>query len=66
MDWELILSIVAAVVLILALVIVARRNMNHNYTIGSGMYKMSDNNLEKDKHVDPADFDYYNSKGNTR
>lgn len=44
-------------------VIVGIRNANQNYTIGSGMFKKSDDNLEGDKHIDPADYDYYNKKG---
>ncbi len=66
MNWELILEIIAAVILLLALIILAKRNMNHNYTIGSGMFKMSDGNLEKNKHLDSADYDYYNENGNLR
>ena len=42
---------------------IARRNINHGYTSGSGMWKNSDNNLEKDKHLDPADYNYYDDKG---
>lgn len=63
MDWELIISIVVAVALLVLIVILAKRNMNHNYTIGSGMFKMSDENLEKGKHVDPSDYNYYDDKG---
>ena len=39
------------------------RNANHDYTAGSGMFKRDDNNLEKDKHLDVSDYDYYNNKG---
>ena len=39
------------------------RNANHDYTAGSGMFKRDDNNLEKDKHLDVSDYDYYNKKG---
>ena len=63
MDWSLIGSIALAVGLLILIVVRARRNMNHNYTIGSGMFKMSEGNLEKGKHVDPADYNYYNNKG---
>ena len=27
------------------------------------MFKRDDNNLEKDKHLDVSDYDYYNNKG---
>lgn len=66
MDWEFIVGIIAVLVLLIAFVVLARRNMNHNYTIGSGMFKMSDDNLEKDKHLDISDYDYYNKDGNLR
>jgi hypothetical protein len=39
------------------------RTANHDYTAGSGMFKRDDNNLEKDKHLDVSDYDYYNKKG---
>ncbi len=63
MDWELIGGFVLVVALIIVMVIIARRNMNHNYTIGSGMFKMSQDNLEKDEHLDSADYNYYDDKG---
>ena len=59
MDWELIIGLVIIVVVFIGMLIVARRNITHNYTIGSGMFKMSDNNLEKDKHLDSADYNFY-------
>ena len=43
MDWEFLGNIalgVAFIFLIIVFVVIARRNMNHNYTIGSGMFKM--------------------------
>ena len=51
------------VVIYVIIVVVARRNMNHNYTIGSGMFKMSDDNLQKGEHLDSADYNYYDNKG---
>lgn len=51
-----------AVAIIVIIVFAALRNVNQNYTMGSNMFKNSDNNLEKDEHVDPADYDYYNKK----
>lgn len=48
-------------VLIILMAVVRVRNANHGYTIGSGIFKRSDNNLEKDKHLDIADYQYYNS-----
>ena len=49
-------------VIIVLLVAVGFRNANHRYTFGSGLFKRSDANLEKDKYLDPADYQYYNSK----
>lgn len=43
-------------------VIIGLRNANESYTAGSGLFKRSDNNLSKDEHLDPSDFNYYNSK----
>lgn len=66
MDWEFLGNIalwVAFIVLIIVFVVIARRNMNHNYTIGSGMFKMSEDNLQKDEHLDSSDYNYYDSKG---
>ena len=66
MIWEIIGNIalcVAFIVVIILIVVLARRNMNHNYTIGSGMFKMSDDNLQKDEHLDSADYNYYDNKG---
>ena len=53
---EIILLIVGVVILF----VVGIRKANHNYTLGSGMFKNSDNNLERDKYNDPSDFNYYN------
>ncbi len=39
------------------------RNANHDYTAGSGLFKNSDDNLEKEKHMDASDFNYYNKTG---
>lgn len=63
MDWELIVGVVLCAVLYIVMMSLAKRNMNHNYTIGSGMYKMSDSNLNKGGHVDPADYNYYDTDG---
>lgn len=62
MDWELIGGIIL-VVLIIVVIIGARRNMNHSYTMGRNMFKMSNDNLEKEKHLDSADYNYYDDKG---
>ena len=45
---------------IAVIIIVALRNANQSYTIGSGMFKNSDENLNRDEHLDPSDYDYYN------
>lgn len=63
MDWELIGGLAFAAVIIILLVILARRNMTHNYTAGSGMFKNSEDNLEKDKHMDASDYEYFNNDG---
>lgn len=45
---------------------VAFRNASHNYTVGSGMFKSSKNNLNADEHVDPCDYNYYDNEGKFR
>ena len=55
--------ILSFIVLIIVLVVLAYRNMNQGYTVGSGLFKRSDNNLEKDEHIDVSDYDYYNTSG---
>ncbi len=49
--------------IIVVIIIAGLRNANQGYTIGSGMFKNSDGNLNKDEHLDPSDYDYYNHKG---
>lgn len=56
------MEIIFLIVIIIVVVILALRSANHNYTLGSGMFKSSDNNLEKDKHNDISDYNYYNDK----
>ena len=51
------------VVVIIILVVIAIRNANQNYTIGGGMFKNSDNNLNKDEHMDSSDYNYYDKDG---
>lgn len=48
--------------IIVIIMILGYRMANHNYTIGSGMFKNSDNNLNGDEHLDVSDYDYYNKK----
>ncbi len=57
-DWLMFLGAAIVIAVILGI-----RSANQSYTIGSGLFKNSDYNLDKDKHVDPADYDYYNKKG---
>ena len=54
---EWILLFVGAVVIA---AILGFRNANHNYTVGGGMFKNGDDNLNKDEHLDVSDFNYYN------
>ena len=49
-------------IIIVLIAAVGFRNANHNYTFGSGLFKRSEANLEKNKYLDPADYQYYNSK----
>lgn len=49
-------------VIIVLIVVVGLRAANHSYTVGSGMFKQSDNNLNKDEHLDISDYNYYNSE----
>ena len=58
-----ILGVIILVVVIIILVVVGMRNANQNYTIGGGMFKNSDNNLNKDEHMDSSDYDYYDKDG---
>lgn len=44
------------------LVVGAVRMANHSYTRGSGLFKNSEHNLEKEKHLDVSDYQYYNDK----
>lgn len=53
-------------ILVVLMGVVAARNMNHNYTAGSGMFKKDDNNLEKDEYMDSSDYNYFDDKGNLR
>lgn len=50
------------IVLLVLFAAVGIRNANHGYTLGSGMFKNSDNNLERDEHLDASDYNYYNEK----
>ena len=52
-----ILLLLAAVVLF---VVIGIRQANHNYTIGSGMFKSSDDHITGQRQKDASDFDYYN------
>ncbi len=54
--WIILLGIIVFVVLL------GVRKANENYTVGSGLFKRSENNLEKDEKVDPSDYNYYNDK----
>lgn len=52
---------------LLALMAIASvRNMNHNYTAGSGMFKNSKWNLDDEKTKNVSDHNYYNDKGNMK
>ncbi len=53
--------LLGAIVVIGAVVRV--RSANHDYTAGSGMFKISGNDLEHDRHADLSDDSYYNNKG---
>lgn len=59
---EWVYIIIILVIVIVIGIIAGIRNANHSYTIGSGMFKDSDDNLNKDKKLDASDFDYYNKK----
>lgn len=49
------------IVIIIILAIAFRRGANHNYRIGSGMFKSSEDNL--DEKDDFSDKDYYDKDG---
>lgn len=59
---EWVYIIIILVIVIVIGIISGIRNANHSYTIGSGMFKYSDDNLNKDKKLDASDFNYYNKK----
>ena len=59
---EWVYIIIILVIVIVIGIISGIRNANHSYTIGSGMFKNSNDNLEKGKHVDISDFEYYNKE----
>ena len=58
MEWMIVL-----VVIVILRVVVRVRNMDASWTQGSNFFKDSEYNLEKDKNLDPSDYDYYNKKG---
>lgn len=53
--WLIFLGIMIAI-----FVLLGWRNANQNYTAGSGLFKHSDYNLQKDEHMDASDYNYYN------
>lgn len=59
---EWVYLIIILVIVIVLGIIGGTRNANHNYTIGSGMFKDSNDNLSKEKESDASDFEYYNQK----
>ena len=63
MDWELVSGAVLLVVTAIILIVYKARNINENYTAGKGMFKVSDDNLEKDEKLDSADYNYYDKDG---
>ncbi len=56
--------IILIVVIILSIALRAFQN-NENYTIGSGLFKRSDHNLDKDEKLDVCDYDYYKNGNDT-
>ena len=56
-------GIVLFIVVYAIIIMVAKRNANHNYTLGSGVFKNSKNNLQKEEHLDTADYNYYDNNG---
>lgn len=57
-----ILGWICVVFVIVIFAVVKSRKMNENYTVGSGLFKRSDYNLEKDEKMDASDYNYYNDK----
>ena len=56
-------GIVLFIVVYAIIIMVAKRNANHNYTLGSGMFKNSENNLRKEEHLNTVDYNYYDNNG---
>lgn len=54
--------IFVAIIVIVLLIISAKMSKDQGYTIGKGMFKNSEYNLDndKDKPKDASDFDYWN------
>lgn len=59
MGW---LFVLFCIVMVIFAVVFARK-ANHGYTFGSGLFRNSDGNLDRDEKRDVSDFDYYNDKG---
>lgn len=53
-------------VVVLLFAITAFRNMNHNYTAGSGMFKNSGYDLDSETKKDASDFNYYDTEGKSK
>lgn len=54
--WLIFLGIMIAIFVVLGL-----RSANESYTAGSGMFKRSEGNLQRDEHLDASDYNYYNT-----
>ena len=55
---------ILGLVIIILLGVCYRRNVNHNYRMGSGLFKSSDSNL--DEKEDFCDKDYYDKDGSMK
>lgn len=60
MGWNII-GILAFLIIIIIIGVSFRRVCNHNYRIGSGMFKNSENNL--DDKTELSDMEYYDKDG---
>lgn len=53
--------VITAVIVIICLVVGGKMSKDQGYTIGKGMFKNSEYNLDNDKESEDAnDFDYWN------
>ncbi len=51
---------IALAVIFIIMIVVKSRNMDKDYTLGKGIFKNSEHNIELEKNSDISDNNYYN------